>query len=101
MKLNPEYRLFDGNMFVQMRALLADVEPAQDLTFLDMSIGEPQLAGGATSARSARICTNMLPSNSLYPGLSFIISRLASGRPPSFVARHVTVLTHDENAGNH
>ena len=46
MKLNPGYRLFDGNMFVQMRALLADVAPPQDMTFLDMSIGEPQLAGG-------------------------------------------------------
>ena len=46
MRLNPEYRLFDGNMFVQMRALLADVAPPQDMTFLDMSIGEPQLAGG-------------------------------------------------------
>ena len=46
MKLNPGYRLFDGNMFMQMRALLADVAPPQDMTFLDMSIGEPQLAGG-------------------------------------------------------
>ena len=46
MKLNPGYRLFDGNMFVQMRALLADVAVPEDITFLDMSIGEPQLAGG-------------------------------------------------------
>ena len=52
MKLNPEYRLFDGNMFVQMRALLADVAPPQDMTFLDMSIGEPQLAGGDLLTRS-------------------------------------------------
>ena len=52
MKLNPGYRLFDGNMFVQMRALLADVAAPEDVTFLDMSIGEPQLAGGDLLTRS-------------------------------------------------
>lgn len=45
MKLNPEYRLFDGNMFAQMRALLADQEPPADRAMLDLSIGEPQIVG--------------------------------------------------------
>ena len=52
MKLNPEYRLFDGNMFVQMRALLADIEPPVERGLLDMSIGEPQLAAGDLLMRS-------------------------------------------------
>ena len=52
MKLNPEYSLFDGNMFVQMRALLADAEPPAGRGFLDMSIGEPQLAAGDLLMRS-------------------------------------------------
>ena len=52
MKLNPEYALFDGNMFVQMRALLADAEPPAGRDILDMSIGEPQLAGGDLLTRS-------------------------------------------------
>ena len=46
MKLNPEYRLFDGNMFAQMRALLADQSPPSGRAMLDLSIGEPQIAGG-------------------------------------------------------
>ena len=46
MKLNPEYALFDGNMFVQMRALLADAPPPSNLALLDMSIGEPQIQAG-------------------------------------------------------
>lgn len=46
MKLNPEYRLFDGNMFAQMRALLADQVPPEGRAVLDLSIGEPQIAGG-------------------------------------------------------
>ncbi len=46
MKLNPEYKLFDGNMFVQMRALLEGEAPPQDRELLDMSIGEPQIGGG-------------------------------------------------------
>ena len=52
MKLNPEYRLFEGNMFVQMRALLADAEPPAGRGLLDMSIGEPQLAAGDLLMRS-------------------------------------------------
>ena len=46
MKLNPEYALFDGNMFVQMRSLLADIDLPSGTDMLDMSIGEPQIAGG-------------------------------------------------------
>ena len=52
MKLNPEYRLFDGNMFVQMRALLADTVPPMGRGLLDLSIGEPQLAAGDLLMRS-------------------------------------------------
>ena len=52
MELNPEYRLFDGNMFVQMRALLEGEMPPQDRELLDMSIGEPQIAGGDLLAQS-------------------------------------------------
>jgi N-succinyldiaminopimelate aminotransferase len=42
MKLNPAHAIFDGNMFVQLRALLDPITPPDDLTFIDMSIGEPQ-----------------------------------------------------------
>ncbi|ADE40050.1 aminotransferase class I/II-fold pyridoxal phosphate-dependent enzyme [Candidatus Puniceispirillum marinum] len=43
MKLNPDYSVFDGNMFVQLRALLADVALPENKPMLDLSIGEPQL----------------------------------------------------------
>ncbi len=46
MKLNPEYRIFDCNMFAQMRALLADQQPPEGSALLDLSIGEPQIPGG-------------------------------------------------------
>ena len=52
MKLNPEYRLFDGNMFAQMRALLADQAPPSGRALLDLSIGEPQIAGGSLLTKS-------------------------------------------------
>ena len=42
MKLNPAHAIFDGNMFVQLGALLDLVTPPADLPILDMSIGEPQ-----------------------------------------------------------
>ena len=42
MKLNPAHAIFDGNMFVQLRAMLDTVIPPPDLPLLDMSIGEPQ-----------------------------------------------------------
>ena len=46
MELNPEYRIFDGNMFAQMRALLADQQPPEGSALLDLSIGEPQIPSG-------------------------------------------------------
>ncbi len=46
MQLNPEYSLFDDNMFVKLRAALADVTPPAGLEMFDMSIGEPQLPAG-------------------------------------------------------
>jgi N-succinyldiaminopimelate aminotransferase len=52
MKLNPDYSLFDGNMFVQMRALLADLVAPAGRAVLDMSIGEPQIAAGDLLTRS-------------------------------------------------
>ena len=42
MRLNPTHAIFDGNMFVQLRALLDEVTPPADLPLLDMSVGEPQ-----------------------------------------------------------
>ena len=42
MKLNPAHAIFDGNMFVQLRALLDPITPPAGLPVLDMSIGEPQ-----------------------------------------------------------
>ena len=44
MKLNPAHTIFDENMFVKLRGLLAPVTPPDDLSILDMSIGEPQQA---------------------------------------------------------
>ena len=52
MKLNPDYKLFDGNMFVQMRGLLADIEPPAGRGLLDLSLGEPQIAAGDLLTRS-------------------------------------------------
>ena len=42
MKLNPAHAIFDGNMFVQLGALLDPITPPAELPILDMSIGEPQ-----------------------------------------------------------
>ena len=42
MKFNPAHAIFDGNMFVQLSALLDPITPPTDLPILDMSIGEPQ-----------------------------------------------------------
>lgn len=42
--LNPDFSIFDDNMFVQLRAALADVRPAQDKELLNLTIGEPQLS---------------------------------------------------------
>lgn len=46
MKFNPDYAMFDDNMFVKLRRTLEGIEPAADLSPLDLSIGEPQLPGG-------------------------------------------------------
>ncbi len=46
MKLNPEYRMFDANMFVQLRATLQDIAVPDGMEMLDLSIGEPQLSVG-------------------------------------------------------
>ncbi|MGB1866593.1 MAG: aminotransferase class I/II-fold pyridoxal phosphate-dependent enzyme [Candidatus Puniceispirillaceae bacterium] len=43
MKLNPAHAIFDGNMFVQLRAILEQIVPHPSLPMLDMSIGEPQM----------------------------------------------------------
>ena len=42
MKFNPSHTIFDGNMFVQLGALLDPITPPHNLPILDMSIGEPQ-----------------------------------------------------------
>ena len=42
MKFNPAHAIFDGNMFVQLGALLEPITPPANLPILDMSIGEPQ-----------------------------------------------------------
>ena len=42
MKFNPAHAIFDGNMFVQLQALLDPIIPPDGLPVLDMSIGEPQ-----------------------------------------------------------
>ena len=43
MKLNPAHAIFDGNMFVQLRAILDPIPAHPSLPLLDMSIGEPQM----------------------------------------------------------
>ncbi|MEQ9349442.1 MAG: aminotransferase class I/II-fold pyridoxal phosphate-dependent enzyme, partial [Alphaproteobacteria bacterium] len=40
--LNPRLAELPGNMFVELRALLADVSPPAGLAPIDMGIGEPQ-----------------------------------------------------------
>ena len=42
MKLNPEYIVFDGNMFERLLGLLEDVRLPSNLPVIDMSIGEPK-----------------------------------------------------------
>lgn len=41
--LNPEFSIFDDNMFMQLRACLRDITPPEGLTELNLTIGEPQL----------------------------------------------------------
>ena len=47
MKLNPEYRMFDANMFLQLRATLEGIVAPTGMEMLDLSIGEPQILGGS------------------------------------------------------
>ena len=41
--LNPEFAIFDDNMFLQLRATLADVRPAEGMDVINLTIGEPQM----------------------------------------------------------
>ena len=47
MKLNPEYCMFDANMFMQLRVALEGISAPAGMEMLDLSIGEPQLSGGS------------------------------------------------------
>ena len=42
--LNPEFSLFNDNMFVQMRALLDPLQQPEGMDLLDVTIGEPRLS---------------------------------------------------------
>lgn len=41
--LNPEFAIFDDNMFLQLRAAIDDITPPKDKPLLNLTIGEPQL----------------------------------------------------------
>ena len=45
--LNPDFSIFDDNMFMQLRAHLTDVAPPADMTELNLTIGEPQMPAPA------------------------------------------------------
>ena len=86
MKLNPDYRLFDGNMFVQMRALLADVAPSAGRDLLDMSIGEPQIAAGDLLTRSMATHNNdwqFYPKATGHPRFTAAVDSYIGRRWPS------------------
>lgn len=40
---NPDFAIFDDNMFVQLRAALDDIQPPQGLPVINLTIGEPQM----------------------------------------------------------
>lgn len=42
--LNPDFSLFDDNMFVQVRHLLADSAPHPGRELIDVTVGEPRIA---------------------------------------------------------
>ena len=42
-RLNPDFAIFDDNMFLQLRATLQGISPPQGLAELNLTIGEPQL----------------------------------------------------------
>ena len=86
MKLNPEYALFDGNMFVQMRSLLADIDLPLGTDMLDMSIGEPQIAGGdllTGSIISHNDAWQYYPKAAGHPVFTAAIDRYIARRWPS------------------
>ena len=86
MKLNPEYALFDGNMFVQMRSLLADIDLPSGTDMLDMSIGEPQIAGGdllTGSIISHNDAWQYYPKAAGHPVFTSAIDRYIARRWPS------------------
>ena len=41
--LNPDFAIFDDNMFVQLRAAIDHMTPPDDLDVINLTIGEPQL----------------------------------------------------------
>ena len=41
--LNPDFAIFDDNMFLQLRATLKDVRPASGMDVINLTIGEPQM----------------------------------------------------------
>ena len=41
--LNPDFAIFDDNMFLQLRATLKDVSPASGMDVINLTIGEPQM----------------------------------------------------------
>ena len=50
--LNPEFSIFDDNMFIQLRACLSDITPPEGLAELNLTIGEPQLPAPALLAKT-------------------------------------------------
>ena len=86
MKLNPEYALFDGNMFVQMRGLLADIDLPAGIDMLDMSIGEPQITGGdllTSSVIDHNDAWQYYPKATGHPVFTAAIDRYIARRWPS------------------
>ena len=86
MKLNPEYALFDGNMFVQMRGLLADVSAPTGMDMLDLSIGEPQVTGGSLLENSVtrhNDAWQYYPKAAGHPVFTAAIDRYIARRWPS------------------
>lgn len=41
--LNPDFAIFDDNMFLRLRAAIDDITPPKDKRVLNLTIGEPQL----------------------------------------------------------
>ena len=42
--INPDFTLFDANMFIQVRQLLGGVSPDSALPVIDVTVGEPRIA---------------------------------------------------------